>query len=81
MFHIYLSLQDRSEEWVIFETSMQPTDFLEIDKVGNRISVRFVGFGETREECFNSFLKCFSALFVTFKRLEFSMKNPVPVYL
>ena len=80
MFHIYLSLQHRDEEWVIMEASLQKTDFIEIDKIGTRVSVRFSAYGENCSECFDALFNCFSGLFGTFKRLEAAMKTQVPEY-
>jgi hypothetical protein len=80
MFHLYLSLKDRDVENVIFATSLNLTDFLGIQSVGNRLSVRFQVYGEDEEAVFVSLDLAVKCLHHTLERIEIALQTPIPAY-
>lgn len=80
MFHLYLSLKERNVENIIFETSLNLTDFMAIRSIGNRLSIRFLVYGEDSDRIFDSLNLGFRCLHETFERIELALGTPIPEY-
>ena len=80
MLHIYFATHQREENFVVFETSIHPTDYVAVGVLGSRFSLRFCAYGDSTEECWACLDRCFDGLQTVLERIERAMQVSLPDY-